>query len=103
VSSTKFTPPWHKLHTPSNNIIGRESDLEKASSMLIVFVGASDDDDAIALFLFFVFDFDNDDSRVLLLGFFIMFIFLTAVINVCARAASMTFLSLSRSLALYGW
>ena len=68
--------------------------------MLIVFVGASDDDDAIALFLFFVFDFDKDDSRVLLLGFFIMFIFLTAVINVCARAVSMTFLSLSRSLWL---
>ena len=63
--------------------------------MLIVFVGASDDDDAIALFLFFVFDFDNDDSRVLLLGFLIMFIFLTAVINVCARSLHDLFFSRS--------
>jgi len=103
VFKTKFTPPWHKLHTPSNSMTGRESVLEKASSSRRLFDGGDVDDDKdvlTALFFLFVFEVDDDDdddeSRELLLGFFITMcaaLFFSVVQVACAArvaAASMT-------------
>ena len=78
------------LHTPSNNITGRESESEKTSSRRLVFENDDDDTEALTMF-FFLFDEDDVDEsrRELLLGVFffvILFALFLFELNVICAA-----------------